>query len=117
MSNNGNLLLGIVIGFLAAIAIGWVPFFGLATAGFLAGIIAKGPKRGLLAGLGASTLGLIIITLMLTIWGALIGGFMGAVTFGLIGMGISFFLALLWAGGILLAAIAGVVGGIVGQEL
>ncbi|MDP7976402.1 MAG: hypothetical protein ACP5T5_01765 [Thermoprotei archaeon] len=116
MARGGSVVLGSVVGFLLIIVIGWVPFIGALIAGFVAGLIARGAWRGFIAGLGASLIGFVIITLAFALAGGAIAGFVGAFTFGLMGLGISVFLAIISLAGILLAAIGGALGGLAAQS-
>jgi len=115
MGKQGSVVLGSIVGFTLMVFIGWVPFFGAFIAGLVAGMIAKGPGRGFLAGLGAATLGLLIITLAFAVAGTILAGVIGGVTFGLMGLGISVFLGILWLGGILIAALSGALGGLLSK--
>ncbi len=116
MVKSGSIGLGALVGFVIMVALGWVPFFGAFFAGLVAGLIAKGAGRGLIAGLGAGLIGLFLITFVFLVAGALIGGIVGALSFGLIGMGISTFLGILWSSSILLAAVAGLIGGAISRR-
>ncbi len=116
MAKEGSVALGSIVGFLLMLVIGWVPFVGALIAGFVAGLIAKGPGRGFAAGLGASIIGLAMITLAFALAGTFLAGLVGTLTFGLLGLGISVFLGIMWLGGIILAAVGGALGGLVARS-
>ncbi len=108
----GSLALGVTLGFVTILVIGWIPLLGPFLAGLVAGLVARGGSRGALAGLLASVMGLLIIVVLLSFAGALLAGILGFLVFGLAGAGLATILGVAYAGGILFATLGGLVGGL-----
>jgi uncharacterized membrane protein YeaQ/YmgE (transglycosylase-associated protein family) len=65
MSDSGSLGLGVFIGFILMIILGWIPVIGAFIAGLVAGLIAKGGViRGAKAGFLSGMMGAIVIAVM-----------------------------------------------------
>jgi len=56
-----SLGLGVLVGFLLLISLGWIPVIGPLIAGIAAGVVARGAKRGALAGFLAGIVGAVIL--------------------------------------------------------
>src|ERR1700733_9921454 len=111
-SSQGNMGLGVVVGFILMIFLGWIPVIGALIAGFAAGGIAKGgAKRGLIAGFLSGIVGLILLTIIFTVLGGATHVPFGELLGGIIGTGVSAFLLVIDFGGIILVSIGGLMGG------
>lgn len=114
MAKNGNIGLGVFIGFLLMVLIGWIPIIGALIAGAIAGSIAKGAGRGLITGFLSGTIGLIILAIILGMVGGLAGSTLGSASAAVgagIGIGVSSILFIVEIGDIIVVTIGGLIGG------
>ena len=108
MAGNGSIIVGTVAGAVVLVLLGWLPVLGALIAGIVAGHLAKGWLRGAFAGLLAGILGFFVLEFVLTGIGGALAGSIGALGGGVLG-GI---IGILEIGNVPLAAIGGLIGGI-----
>ena len=108
MADEGSLGLGVIVGIILIVIIGWVPILGALIAGMVAGAIARGPARGLVAGFVAGLIGLLALAFLFTYSGGAVWTIFKNV---LLGFNISITLAVLEASGLILISLGGIVGG------
>lgn len=107
----GGMGLGVAVGFLLMILIGWIPILGPLLAGIVAGILARGGVgAGALAGFLSGIMAAIILGLLATFWGLTELGLIESLLGGLA----TFWAALLLSAG---AALFGLIGGIIGGAM
>jgi hypothetical protein len=107
----GGMGLGVLVGFLLMLLIGWIPVLGPLLAGVVAGILAQGGVgEGALAGFLSGIMAAIILGLLVTLWGLVNFGPLEALLGGLA----TFWVALLLSAG---AALFGLIGGIIGGAM
>jgi hypothetical protein len=106
----GGMGLGVFVGFLLMLLIGWIPVLGPLLAGIVAGILAGGVGKGALAGFLSGIMAAIILGLLVAFWGLVKFGPLEALLGGLA----TFWVALLLSAG---AALFGLIGGIIGGAM
>jgi hypothetical protein len=107
----GGMGLGVFVGFLLMLLIGWIPVLGPLLAGVVAGILAQGGVgKGALAGFLSGILAAIILGSLVAFYGLVKLGPMAALLGGLA----TFTAALLLSAG---AAFFGLIGGIIGGAM
>ena len=92
MAKAGSITLGVFVGIIMMVIIGWIPLIGALIAGLVAGAIARGARRGLVVGFLSGLIGLLILIFLASAMGSAIAGAVGI-------------------GGIILVAIGGLMGG------
>lgn len=111
MPKTGSMSLGVFIGFILMVIIGWIPVLGALVAGIIAGAIARGPGRGIATGFFAGILGLIILAIFFFGFGSTNTGTLGTQISSVVGLSIHTLLVVLSVGGIILITIGGLIGG------
>jgi hypothetical protein len=107
----GGMGLGVFVGFLLMLLIGWVPVLGPLLAGVVAGILAQGGVgKGALAGFLSGVMAAIILGLLVAFWSLVKLGPLEAILGGLA----TFWVALILSAG---AALFGLIGGIIGGAM
>jgi hypothetical protein len=107
----GGMGLGVFVGFLLMLLIGWIPIFGPFLAGVVAGILAHGGVgRGAFAGFLSGIMAAIILGLLVAFYGLIKIGPIEALLGGLA----TFTVALLLSAG---TALFGLIGGIIGGAI